>query len=276
MKELSISIVLYKTPLKQIERCINCLLPYNKIADLYLIDNSPKRDLEKVKNLFQGAKYVFLNSNQGYARGHNVSLRLASKSKCKYHLILNADCYFDHSIIKDLISIMDKNKKTGLIMPKILNPDGSIQMLCKLIPKPIDLLTSYLLKIIGINSFKAKHVMSESTHSKISLVPYLSGCFMFIRWETLKDIGFFDNRFFMYGEDIDLSRRIAEKYLTIYLPKYYVYHDHGKGSFKSFRIFLIHIKNIIIYFNKWGWIFDKKRKEINYKSKKFNSRDFIT
>ena len=269
MRELSISIVLYKTPFKHIKRCLNCFLPYKEITDIYLIDNSPNRNLEKLKTLYKGCKYIFASSNEGYARGHNIALNMASKNKYKYHLILNADCYFCGEIINKLVTLMDRNLDIGLIMPKVLNPDGSIQMLCKLIPRPIDLFASYLIKFSGIKSFRSKHIMDIKIHNEVSFVPYLSGCFMFLRWSTLNDIGFFDKRFFMYGEDIDLSRRIAEKYLTIYYPKLFIYHEHGKGSFKSFKLLLIHIKNIFLYFNKWGWINDPKRIKLNNKAKHF-------
>ena len=99
MKELSISIVLYKTPLKHIKRCLSCFLPYKEIADIYLIDISPNRNLEKIKTLYEGCKYIFANSNKGYARGHNKALHMASQNKYKYHLLLNADCYFCGEII---------------------------------------------------------------------------------------------------------------------------------------------------------------------------------
>ena len=94
-------------------------------------------------------------------------------------------------------------------------------------------------------------------------VPFLSGCFMFLRTKVLEDIGLFDERFFMYAEDIDLTRRINEKYKTIFYPKTFIYHGHAKESFKKIKLFYIHLTNIIIYFNKWGWIFDSKRKKIN-------------
>lgn len=267
LKPLSISIVLYKTPSLQLKKCISSLQKIRELADLYIIDNSPNTLLKKYKKLFQGATYVSLKSNEGYSRGHNKALEIASIKKYEYHLVLNADCYFESNVITKLIDIMDKNKNIGLIMPKVLNPNGSLQQLCKLIPKPTDLFISLFLKVLKLDStFKPTHIISKNLLNKPCFVPYLSGCFMFLRWSTLKDVGFFDKKFFMYAEDIDLSRRIAEKYLTIYFPYIYIYHEHGMGSYKSFRLFFIHAKNLIFYFNKWGWFFDKKRALINQKA----------
>jgi GT2 family glycosyltransferase len=96
-------------------------------------------------------------------------------------------------------------------------------------------------------------------------VPYLSGCFMFIRTSVFNEVGMFDDNIFMYLEDTDLSRRINEKYKTIYYPKVTVYHKFEKGSFKNKKLLKYHIKSAIYYFNKWGWIFDRDRKTINDK-----------
>jgi hypothetical protein len=94
-------------------------------------------------------------------------------------------------------------------------------------------------------------------------VPYLSGCFMALRVEALRKIGLFDERFFMYPEDIDLTRRMAECYRTTYFPKVRVVHDHARESYRNYRMLWVHIKNMIIYFNKWGWIYDQSRQKIN-------------
>jgi hypothetical protein len=86
---------------------------------------------------------------------------------------------------------------------------------------------------------------------------------MFIRCNILSEVGLFDERYFMYCEDFDLSRRFNEVARTIYYPKEYIYHAHAKESYKNRKMLLIHIKSAIKYFNKWGWFFDKKRKKTN-------------
>ena len=102
-------------------------------------------------------------------------------------------------------------------------------------------------------------------------VPYLSGCFMFLRKSVIEKIGVFDEGIFMYGEDTDLNRRIHEKYRTMYYPEVIITHDFEKGSHKNWRLFWIHVKAAIYYMNKWGWIFDKQRKRINEQTKRLYS-----
>ena len=95
-------------------------------------------------------------------------------------------------------------------------------------------------------------------------VPYLSGCFMFLRTEALKKIGLFDENIFMYGEETDLCRRLIEGgYRTIFFPKVHIFHHFAKGSHKTWRLTKIGVESAIYYFNKWGWFFDEKRKKIN-------------
>jgi GT2 family glycosyltransferase len=97
-------------------------------------------------------------------------------------------------------------------------------------------------------------------------VPYLSGCFMLLRTSALIDVGLFDERFFMYPEDVDLTRRIAARYETIFFPHVSVYHEHGAASRKSLKMFAVHFFNMVRYFNKWGWLVDPGRRELNRKT----------
>ena len=76
-------------------------------------------------------------------------------------------------------------------------------------------------------------------------VPILSGCFIFVRTDILKDIGVFDERYFMYMEDYDLCRRIGKKYKVVFYPKVNIVHEHGKASYKSRKMMIIHIKSAI-------------------------------
>jgi GT2 family glycosyltransferase len=96
-------------------------------------------------------------------------------------------------------------------------------------------------------------------------VPNLSGCFMFLRVETLRDAGVFDNKIFMYLEDIDLNRRIHQMYKTIFYPSVEIYHEYNKESYRNIKLFKYHIISTLYYFNKWGWFIDKERKSINKK-----------
>ena len=97
-------------------------------------------------------------------------------------------------------------------------------------------------------------------------VPYVSGCFMFLRTNDLRKTDCFDERFFMYPEDIDLSRRIASVSRVLFNPEFVITHYYGGATHKKIKSFLVHTFNMFKYFNKWGWFFDNSRKTMNQRT----------
>lgn len=263
---LTISIVLYRTPPSQLRRCIASLENYDGNLYLYFIDNSPIDYLRDKISLNFPYSYIHVPSNPGFGAGHNIAIREAQQLGSAYHLILNADVYFDRDVLSPMLDYMDDNQKVGHMMPKVLNPDGTVQRLCKLVPTPADLLFRRLLGRKKNESRNSNFELKFSGYDKIMFVPYLSGCFMLLRQSALKKVGLFDERYFMYPEDIDLTRRIAMHYETLFFPAVAVTHQHGAASYKSLKMLFIHIFNICKYFNKWGWIFDKDRDRLNLKT----------
>jgi GT2 family glycosyltransferase len=269
MKNINVSIVLFKNDQdlvkKAIYSCINSFL----INKVYLIDNSPTDILSCLASLDSRIEYIFNNANLGFGKAHNISLKKSIEENIPYHLVLNPDVYFEKGVLEELYNFMEANKDVGLVMPKVLYPDGNIQYLCKLLPTPLDLFGRRFLNFGPFKKIVEKrneiYELRFTGYDKITEVPYLSGCFMFIRTEVLKKVGLFDERFFMYLEDTDLSRRIHRVARTVYYPYVHIYHEYGKGSYKSLKLLYYHIKSAIKYFNKYGWFFDKEREEINKK-----------
>jgi GT2 family glycosyltransferase len=218
---------------------------------------------QKFVPVVNNTSYIFNPANPGYGASHNIALRDALKFNSRYHLVLNADVYFDAGIIEILIDYMNHRPRVGLVMPKVLFPNGDIQRLCKLVPTPLDLISRMLCPKNSLIKKSFKFEMHSTGYNMEMFVPYLSGCFMFLRVDALRVCGLFDERFFMYPEDIDLTRRIASKYKTMFYPGAIIYHEYGAASKKSIKMLLIHVFNIIKYFNKWGWIFDLERVRLN-------------
>lgn len=261
---LSGSIVLYKTDVSVIQTITN-FLDTSLPVKLFLIDNSPTDEL-KLKLLAVIAdsrvEYIFNNANIGFGAAHNIAIRKALGTS-DYHLVLNPDVEFEPGVLEDLFNYMNENRQVGLVMPKVFYPNGEVQHSCKLLPSPLDLIFRRFLPARITERRTEYFEMRRTGYNKEMEVPYLSGCFMFLRTDALKKVGLFDERFFMYPEDIDLTRRIHQQYKTMFYPKVSIVHAHEKGSYKSAALLYIHITNMIRYFNKWGWIFDKERKRIN-------------
>jgi GT2 family glycosyltransferase len=269
MPKLNVSIVLYKNNLKQVENAIKSVLASRLDLRLYLVDNSEEDNLKSLKKLDNRIEYIFNNANLGFGKAHNIAMRKSIENSVPYHLVLNPDVYFDEGVLEELYEYMEGNKDVGLVMPKVLYPDGRIQYLCKLLPTPFDLFGRRFLNFYPFKKYIEKrneiYELRFTGYDKIMEVPYLSGCFMFIRTKVLEKVGLFDERFFMYLEDTDLSRRIHKMAKTIYYPHVHIYHEYGKGSYKNKKLLKYHIESAIKYFNKWGWFFDKERREINKK-----------
>jgi len=269
MKNINVSIVLFKNDQdlvkKAIYSCVNSVL----INRIYLIDNSPTDMLSCLATLDSKIEYIFNNANLGFGKAHNIALKRSIEENIPYHLVLNPDVYFEGGVLEELYNFMESDPDVGLVMPKVLYPDGTLQYLCKLLPTPLDLFGRRFLNFGPFKKIVEKrneiYELRFTGYDKIMEVPYLSGCFMFIRTEVLKKVGLFDERFFMYLEDTDLSRRIHRVAKTVYYPYVYIYHEYGKGSYKSLKLLYYHIKSAIKYFNKYGWFFDKEREEINRK-----------
>jgi GT2 family glycosyltransferase len=259
---LNISIVLYNHSLSEITPLIETIRKSATVSDIFLIDNSPVKNTDFNT---QYANYHFTGKNLGYGSAHNVAIRQTIEQGIPYHLVINPDISFDPSILIKIEEFMNNNSDIGLLMPKVLYPTGEIQYLCKLIPTPFDLIVRRFLPINWTQNRTDKFEMRESGYNHIMDVPYLSGCFMFLRTEALQKVGLFDERFFMYPEDIDLTRRIHRRYRTVFYPEATIIHHHAHSSYINARMLIIHIKNMVKYFNKWGWLFDKERRTINRK-----------
>jgi GT2 family glycosyltransferase len=261
---ISASIVLYNNDLEILKQSINSFLNTKLDIILYLVDNSQTNQLQKLATDSR-IEYFHNPSNPGFGAGHNIAIKKSIALKAKYHLVLNPDVYFVPDTIVKLIAYMELNAQVANVMPLVLYPDNTIQYLCKLLPTPYDWIGR------RFNPFKSlvkrRNEMFElrfTNYSQIMEVPYLSGCFMFLRISALEKVGLYDENIFMYGEETDLCRRfISAGYKTIFLPTAQIYHIFEKGSHKSLKLTLIGIKSAIYYFNKWGWFFDKERKKIN-------------
>jgi GT2 family glycosyltransferase len=263
MYDIVCSIVIYKNDRKQLLEAIKSFLNTDLKVKLVLVDNSPTDDL----NIFVTdlrIEYTHNPNNIGYGGAHNQAIEQSILNDVKYHLVLNPDINFEPKIIQELCEYMEENSDVGLVMPKVLHMDGSIQRLCKLLPSPFDLFFRRFSPNLFITKQRNKKYELESfDYNSILNTPSLSGCFMLIRTSVLKQVGLFDQRYFMYLEDYDLVRRIHKVSKTIFYPYVSVLHGHEKGSYKSVKLLFIHMKSAVKYFNKWGWFYDKERITFN-------------
>lgn len=264
---LNISIVLYYPKLDQVCHLVQTLLSAQTIKNIYLLDNSPiSIGDDGLKKMILSKKIHYIwneGENLGYGRAHNIAIRESVWQRTKYHLVMNADIEVQAEDIDRLYNFMEHNANVGQAMPRVVYPNGELQYLCKLLPTPWDVFARRFLPDFIGKKRRFRYELRHTGYRDIMNVPYLSGCFMFLRTEAVLQARLFDERYFMYPEDIDLTRTIHRNYLTLYVPEITIVHHHAKGSYKSWHLLWVHVVNMCRYFNKWGWFFDRERSEIN-------------
>ncbi len=261
--QVSCSVVCYDNPPAQIERVLACIRACGAIRRIYLLDNSRIAGLGGLARSVD-ANYVHLPKSPGYGRAHNFAIRCSLAQGSHYHLVLNPNIEFAPEVIPAMLAYMASHPEVGLLSPRMAYPNGQPQHPCKLLPTPLDLLIRRFCPPLHRRTGRqAKYELHDSGYDRIMDVPALSGCFMLIRGAVLRDIGGFDERFFLYFDDVDLTRRIGAVARTLYFPHVSIVHDYGKGSYKGLRLTLCHARSAIRYFNKWGWFADAQRDHIN-------------
>lgn len=260
---ITASLVLYKTNVKDLKEVLVCA-HHSIIEHLFVIDNSPTDNLrDVVGEISAKAEYVFGQGNVGYGGAHNIGIEKAKELASTYHIVLNPDISFIPSVISEIASFMDYHEDVGLVMPKVIYPNGDMQYLCKLLPTPLDIFARRLLPERIIKRRNSRFEMRQMGYDKVWNCPILSGCFMFLRLSDVEKTGGFDERFFMYFEDFDLMRRLHRACKTAYFPKVTIVHDHAAEHHTNKKLLRASIKSAVQYFNKWGWFFDKERRIIN-------------
>ena len=268
MYDFTACIVTYNTKKEELAKIINCFQNTELKFKLWISDNSEKDTSRNFIEKFSDSRieYIFNNANNGFGTGHNVVIEklIRGKEKSEFHLMINADVYFEKNTIEKIINYMRKNTDIGQIGPKIYEPNGKVSKSCRLLPTPLNLIFRRFFPIKSvIEKMDYNYEMKWYDYQSVIEVPILSGCFIFVRTDVLKDIGGFDERYFMYMEDYDLCRRIGKKYKVVFYPEVKIIHEHAKASYKSRKMMMLHINSAIKYFNKWGWFFDKERKVKN-------------
>lgn len=256
------SVVAFNTPADEIERLAETLSHTRCSTRLTVVDNAgtlPELRLPaglSVDRLKPG-------ENLGYGRAHNLAID-QSRGKCRYHLVLNSDIVFDASVIDALLNFMESRPDAGLVMPMVRYPDGQLQHLCRLLPNPMTLIGR---RFFGwtkwAKQLNDRYELHDWAYDRIASFPFLSGCFMFMRRSVLDEVNGFDPRYFLYAEDLDLSRRIHMVSETLFYPGVSIVHEYRSLKRRSWRQWLYAIRSLSQYFSKWGWIIDRSRDRIN-------------
>ncbi|CAG0976621.1 partial heptose III glucuronosyltransferase, partial [Gammaproteobacteria bacterium] len=219
MPEVSIIIVSWNAK----EYLIGCLMSlYEEELDgteIIIVDNgSSDGSPETVEELFPEVTLIRAAENLGFAMANNIGI-MASTGK--YVCLINSDVVVLGGCLKSLKRRMDSDPSTGLVCPKILNPDMTLQRTLRRFPS----LRGALLSAIGLDN------RNFLPHDSTSEAEAVSGCFMFVRRAAIEQAGLLDERFFFYAEDKDWCRRIKDHgWRILFLPEAKAVHFGGSSS----------------------------------------------
>lgn len=262
---LTVSLVTYRQSLADIRSVVEDVLAAHP-SRFFVIDNAADSRLAaELRDAYPEIAYV-PSPNRGFGAGHNIAIRKAMELGSDFHAVVNPDIDFRPGTLEKIVGFLGQNPDIGMLMPETLAPDGSFLHNCKLLPTPFDLIFRRFLPRTWIRRRTARFELHGADHAKVFDVPYLCGCFLAFRIAALREVGLFDERFFMYPEDIDMTRRVyaSARWRAVYFPGATVVHAHAAASYFSLKMLAIHCMNMIRYFNKWGWIFDRERTRINH------------
>ena len=246
------SIVLYKENLKDLHTAIECFLNIPIQNKLYLIDNTPTKFFEYVF-VNENIEYIPVEENIGFGSAHNKVIDKIEKYS-DYHLILNPDVSFKPKIITTLINELEKDSSTAMIAPKVLFPDGRHQYSCRRYPTVSELLArrfTFLKPIFKKQIFKGTY--RDIDLNQAFFAEYITGCFHLYKTKDFIKLKGFDERYFLYMEDVDICKKIdALGKKKLYFPQEEIVHVLKQGSSKNLNLFFRHTSSAFKYFLKWG------------------------
>ncbi len=263
--KLSIIIVNYNVR-HFLEQCLNSVgkATANISAEVFVVDNnSPDDSVKMVKENFPEVIIIQNKENVGFSKANNQAIELA---KGEYILLLNPDTVVEEDTFEKCIQFMDAHPNGGGLGVKMIDGNGNFLPESKRgLPTPA---VSFY-KIFGFSKlFKKSKVFSKYhlgylKEDEINEIEVLSGAFMWMRKSVLNKVGYLDEAFFMYGEDIDLSYRIIlGGYKNYYFPEAKIIHYKGESTKKGNINYVFVFYNAMIIFSKKH--FAKKAKAFSF------------
>ena len=257
-RQLLLLLVAYHPSPLEVEQLKACLseLPPELGYAVVVNDHNPG---EPVEQLQAGADCFLTNrDNPGYGRAVNrLVMRLGQSSP--YIGVLNTDLSWQKGTFEQLLGWLQQHPQVSLAAPQILDEAGSAQQLCKQNPTLLGLFSRRFipnrLKPNWLKRYDNWYVMSNQNYQEVFEAPYLSGCCMLIRSDAFHSVGGFDERYFLYLEDADITRKLAREGLCVHLPVAGVVHGWGRGNYRNLGLMAVNLASAWLYFRKWGWKF---------------------
>lgn len=237
MKKVFVVILHYKG--KQLTRQCLLSLQKTKVGDfsfeIIMVDNHSPEPIDELKKEFK--KVIFLKNSQnlGFAEGNNVGIREALKRKANYVLLLNNDTTVDRNLLSELFKTSEKDKKIGIVAPKIYFAPGYEYHQSRYKPNEQGKVFWYAGGKIDWQNVLCSHrgvdEVDQGQYDKQKETGFVSGCAMLVKRKVFEKIGLFDKNYFLYLEDADFCQRAKRVgFKVIYQPEGKVWHFNAGSS----------------------------------------------
>lgn len=220
-------------------------IDYETIA----VDNaSTDSSANMIKKNFPSAILIENSENRGFAAANNQGIAIA---KGRYVLLLNSDTVVLDSAISKIVFFADAHPETAVVGCRVLNPDRSLQLTCFMFPSLLNMVlsSSYLYKFFPGSKFFGRERMTWWDRNDIREVDVVTGCFMLVRREAIRQVGMMDEQFFMYGEETDWCYRFKESgWKVMFTPCAEIIHLGGQSSKKIATEMSLQLRGSILQF----------------------------
>lgn len=218
---------------------------------LYMVDNaSPDGTGEQLSRteFAPNVQVICLPKNVGFGSGHNTVLPMLDSD---YHFVLNPDILVEYDVLSEMCDWMDAHPDVVMATPKLYFPDGRVQVLPKRRPNVLGLLARQ-----GFDSLKKygdRYAMLDKDLSKTTDIEFCTGSFFCIRTDVFREMGGFDEGYFMYVEDADITQKALQHGRVCFVPQFRAIHAWHRSPSKHLGQAWLQFKSMGRYFRKWGF-----------------------
>ena len=219
---------------------------------LYLVDNASPDGTGKQlasERFGPACEVLCLPKNVGFGSGHNAVL---PKLNSRYHAVINPDITLETDAISMICAWMDAHPKVVMATPRLVFPDGREQYTAKRRPTFLALLARQLPKG-PLRRVETHYLMRDADLTQPCEIDFCTGCFFVMRTETFRAMGGFDESYFMYVEDADITRKAQQYGKVMYLPQTYAVHAWHRDANRLWKNFWMQISSMLHYWRKWGF-----------------------
>ena len=253
MTAISVVIVTYNSR-KHVGACLASLARYTSrdSCEVVVVDNhSADGTADFVAENHPWVRLVRASRNGGLSAGVNTGV---AASAGEFVAVLNPDVRFEGDVLSPLAAYLREHRDAGVVAPKLLNDDGTLQLSCRSFPGHATVLFnrySLLTRLFPANRRSSDYLMADFDHASVRDVDWVSGAALMFPRRVFDDLGGWDEGFFLFNEDVDFCRRVHDAGCrVVYDPDVFLYHSIGISETASARVVVVRHRSMWRYYRK--------------------------